>query len=323
MIESAAPPSDEQADAVLRDALAQSDTLLQSAVPIMRHLLAAEHDAAFADEIVARVRGGVTDIARQLLAAAGDGGPDARAVEDEAALGDLVDALVQLPGVIGHLHALALEWQLAERLRSRHALDPALPPLLEALIASEDGTTAALAMNLLAAQARFAQTQRRMQLPLHELPADLLHGALVALRTFAEADGKAQGVAAEAAETAIREDYDESRTRLGLTARLVTGMGGGAVAALSLTHAGVAIFASALAIASGEDRDAVLISTADRHAARFGLALRAAGLKHSAIEEQMLILRPAAPVAVDWDRLSGDRAAAILAIATPHRQPEL
>jgi hypothetical protein len=50
-------------------------------------------------------------------------------------------------------------------------------------------------MNLLAAQARFGQAQRRMRLPLAELPGDLLHGALIAMRhvvgTESTADARA------------------------------------------------------------------------------------------------------------------------------------
>jgi hypothetical protein len=41
-----------------------------------------------------------------------------------------------------------------------------LSPLLQALVASSDETTAALAMKFLAAQARFGQAQRRMRLAL-------------------------------------------------------------------------------------------------------------------------------------------------------------
>ncbi len=61
-----------------------------------------------------------------------------------------------------------------------------------------------------------------------------------------------------------------------LLARLVTGMGGGAIAALSVDHAGAAIFLTALSIGSGQDRDLAVLSTNDRQLARLALALRAA-----------------------------------------------
>lgn len=308
MIQNVAMPGEEPVEETLRDQLAQGDAFLESAVPIMRHLLSGEHSGAFADEIVARVRGGVGDLTAQLLAAISSSLDPA--AQDQPAFDELCAALLQIPGLLGHLHALALEWQLTERLQTRLALDPALPPLLQALLASEDEATSALAMNLLAAQARFAQSQRRMQMPLRELPADLLHGALVTLRGL--------GRGGEAVEASIRESYDESRTRIALAARLVTGMGGGAVAALAVTHAGLALFATALGIASGEDRDVLLLSIGGASAARLALALRAAGLRHEAVEEQVALIHPDAVRGIEWDRIEPDHAAELLAAPLPH-----
>ncbi|MEO5586969.1 MAG: hypothetical protein ABIQ81_04670 [Novosphingobium sp.] len=312
MIQSVVTPNEEPADAALRDALAHGDAMLQSLAPVMRHLLTDAQHAVFADEIVARVRGGVSDVACQLLDAAATAGTGQRDRVDRAALDALFAGLTNIPGFLGHVHALALEWQLTERLQTRLALDPTLPPLLQALLASSDPTTSALAMNLLAAQARFAQTQRRMQLPLGELPADLLHGALLALRALCGHESQAA-----AADAKIRADFDESRTRLGLIARLVLGMGSGAIAALSLTHAGVAIFATALGAASGQDRDAVVLSTAEGQAVRLALALRVAGLRQPAIAEQLGTLQEEHVPPIDWDHVDADRAAALLAVALP------
>lgn len=309
MSHSAAAPNEESAEAALRAELAQGDTVLQSVGPVMRYLLIGAPNPVFADEIVARVRGGTTDVARQLVGAVHADNPE---VHDERALDGLIAALGDIPGFLAHVHAHALEWQLAEQLQARLALDPTLPPLLEALLASDDPATSALSMNLLAAQARFAQTQRRMQLPLNELPADLLHGALLAMRTFV--GNEPDGVAAEAR---IRAGYDESRTRLGLIARLVTAMGSGVVAALSLTHAGVAIFGTALSMASGQDRDVVIFSTSEGQSVRLALALKAAGLNQGAIEEQLLTLHSDIGPPLEWGRMSADRAAEILAVAIP------
>lgn len=304
MIQRAVTPSDESVDAALRDGLAQGDAMLQSAAPVMRHLLSGAQHAIFADEIVARVRGTAADIARQLL--------DRVEVAGEHSLDALSDALIEIPGFLRHLHSLALEAQLAERLQTRFALDPVLPSLLQALLASTDATTSAVAMNLLAAQARFVQTQRRMQLSLNELPADLLHGALLAMRALANTEP-----AAAAADASVRANYDESRTRLALIARLVTGMGGGAVAALSLSHAGVAIFATALAIASGQDRDVVIFSASEGQSVRLALALRAAAVTPSDIEEQLLTLHPGIALPANWNALAPERAAEMLAVAVP------
>jgi hypothetical protein len=100
-----------------------------------------------------------------------------------------------------------------------------------------------------------------------------------------------------------------------MISRLVTGMGGGAVAALSVGHAGVAVFLSALAIGSGQDRDLVALSTNEAQLARLAVALRAAGLKLTAIEEQVLAIHPDMAVPEGFDRLGADRAAALLALA--------
>ena len=313
MIQSAVTSSDDAVEAVLRDELAQGDAMLQSAAPVMRHILSGARQAIFADEIVARVRGGVDDIARQLLdAVSAAGNPGERSEHDRTALDGLTEALIPIPGLLGHLQALAVEWRLTERFQTREALDPVVPPLLQALLASDDASTSALAMNLLAAQARFVQVQRRMEAPLNELPADLLHGVLLAMRGSAQAEPQAA-----MAEQAIRAGYDESRTRLGLIARLVTGMGGGAIAALALHHAGVAIFASALSIAAGQDRDVVLLSTSEGQSLRLALTLRAAGLQQSAIEEQLLALHAEVALPAGWERLGAEQAAEMLALAAP------
>lgn len=289
----------------LRDALAHGDAVLGSVAPVLRHLLASDDSGLFGDAILARVRGMIADVARQLcdhVRGAGGEGPDPVA---------LTAAITDNPAFLSHVHALVLEWHLTELLQARLALDPVLSPLLQALIASPDETTAAHAMKFLAAQARFGQAQRRMRLPLAELPGDLLHGALLALRGVA----RTQAEAGATAEAAIRAGYDEGRSRLGLAARLVTGMGAGAVAALSLHHAGAAIFLSALATAAGQDRDLAALATSETQRTRFALALCAAGLKPAAIEEQLLVLDPDAVLPEGLDRLAPERAAALLAMA--------
>jgi hypothetical protein len=169
-------------------------------------------------------------------------------------------------------------------------------------------------MKALAAQARFIQSQRRMELPLGELPGDLFHAALITMRAQAHED---EDEAAGKAEAALRAGFDESNSRLGLIARLVTGMGGGAIAALSIDHAGAAIFLSALAIGSGQDRDLAVLSTNDRQLARLALSLRAAGLKPQAVEEQFLYLHPEIGLPNGFEQLRADRAAALLSASAP------
>jgi hypothetical protein len=317
MIESAITAPAASLDAALREDLAQGDEMIRSVIPILRHLLASDQHSLFADEVVARVRGGIYDLARQLLdALAAARGETERGGHDSESLTAFADALSEVPGLIAHLHALAVESQLSERLHDRLALDPVLPPLVQALLASTDAATSALAMNLLAAQVRFQQSQRRMQALVSELPADLMHAALVVMRGMADADSESEA-AARSAESSIRDSYDESRTRLGIISRLVTGMGGGAVAALSLTHAGVAIFTTALALCSSQDRDVIVLSTNEGQIARLALSLRAAGLKPSQVGEQIIALHPEVTLPDGFDGLGADRAAALLAVSGP------
>ncbi len=291
--------------------LAHGDEVLGTVAPILRHLIVSDDRSLLAEETVARVRGMLADLARQSLAAISEQGAG---LADPARSAALIDGFCAIPGLLGHVHALALEGQVAERLHGRLALDPVLPPLLQALIASPDGPTAATAMKLLAAQARFVQMQRRMQLSLTELPGDMLHGILVVVRTCC-GDDVASDARATAAEAHLRATYDESRTRLGLIARLVTGMGAGAVAALSISHAGLAIFATALALASGQDRDLAVLATNETQVARLALSLRAAGAKLQAIEEQFLALHPDIALPEGFDRIGPDRAASMLSSA--------
>ena len=309
----AQPTAAGSVEIVLRDDLAQGDALIGTIAPIMRHLLANDEHSVFSDEIIARVRGMLADVASQMLTelVIAAGTPDERDHADDD-ISALVSTMVGHSGFLTHVHALALEWQLTERMQARLALDPVLAPLLQALIASSDAAVASSAMVLLASQARFATSQRRMQLPLSELPGDLLHAALLALRGHAE-DSTASEPAVALAEQAIRARFDEGRSRLGLIARIVSSMGGGATAALSITHGGVGIFLSALALASGQDRDMVILATNEGQLARLALALRASGLKTEAIEEQFVSLHPDVALPPGFEQLGSDQAAALLA----------
>jgi len=320
-------PSASSVEAVLRAELAAADAAAGTVAPILQHLLDNGANSIFSDAIVAGVRGMASDLARQLLDARAQAAGEAEKVEHTAAeRAALSGAITHNLALLGHLHALALEWQLTQQMQARLAFDPVLSPLLQAQMAASDPETAALAMKLLAAQARFCQEQRRMQLPLTELPGDLLHGVLVAMRTLAgfgagfgagvEAGVEADAQAA-AAESAIRKEFNEARSRLGLAARLVAGMGGGGLVALSITHAGAALFLTALALASGQDRDMAVLSINESQTARLALALRASGLDQAAVEEQFLALHPDVALPEGFDQLGPDRAAALLAAAGP------
>ncbi len=311
MIETSKPAASiDMIESVMRKELAHGDALIGTIIPIMRHLVTNDDSSVFSEEMVARTRAMLEDVARQLLvahaqAASSDNTHDFSREQITA----LAAVLSSDSSMLAHIHALAAEWQLTERLHARLGLDPLLSPLLQALIASTDAPTAAAAMNLLAAQARFAQTQRRMQLPVAELPADLLHAALVGLRTHCGPDD----AAAVQAERAIAGEFDESRGRLGLMARLLLSMGGGAQAALSVSHAGAALFLTALGLVNGQERCITVLSTNEAQVARLALSLASAGLKQAAIEEQFLALHPDISLPDGFDALDPDHAAAVLA----------
>jgi hypothetical protein len=312
MIDNGTPNSFEApVEAVLRDALAQGDVALGAIAQILGHLLANHDHSMFSDETVARVRGMVSHIAYQLLMAqgeaAGQGDPDRFAREHSEGIAAI---LIEHSALLTHCHALATEWQVTVQLEGRDSIDPVLSPLLQALIASDDGATAALAMTALASQVRFIQQNRRMELPLGELPGDLFHQILTIWRGNSGAEGSEFIVDAE---TKLRTSFDESTGRLGLLSRLVTGMGGGATAALSISHAGFALFISTLAMLSNQNRDVVAVSTNDGQMARFALALRAAGLDTKAVEQQFLHIHPDLIMPDVFDLLRPDRAASMLA----------
>ena len=269
----------ETVEATLRDELAQGDAVLSTATPILRHLLANEEQALFGDEVIARVRGMLADLARQMLYAQAEaaGASDRAAYADERA-GPAVRALVGVSPLLGHLHALTIEGQIARRLNARTGADMVLSPLLQELVAARDDAMAAAAMSAIAAQARFLQQQRP--------------GFANALQ---------------------RAVFDESQGRLGLLARLVMRMARDAPRALDVDHAGMAVFATALAMASGQGRDTTVLALSDRQFARLALALRAAGLKQAAVEEQFLYLHPDVDLPPGFETLRSDRAAALLA----------
>lgn len=304
--------------ALFADRLAESDAALSSTRPILRHLLGHDDHALLSDRIVAAVRGQLRDVAFQLIVAvetaAGrpePGGPEPREVAEKTC-DSLALALAAQPVMLGHAHALAVEAELAEGLSTRLGLDSVLSPHLQALIASNEPATSTGAMQLLAAQARFGQTQRRCELPLGELPGDLLHTALIVMRTWVGNADPARDAQAAAAERAIRAGFDEAASRLGLLHRLVAGMGGGAIAALDLAHGGVALFATALALGSGQERDHAVLVLSEGQLPRLALTLLACGLKSAAVEAQCLALHPDLAMPAGFEHLHPDRAAALL-----------
>jgi len=300
------------AEKLLQDGLTRGDAVIASARPVLRYLLSNEDSDLFTDEVIARIRGMVFDMADRLLFAVAE----AAGISDRddflaKHLDDLVTSLSGDEPLLGHAHALALEGRMAEALQERSDVDAVLPPLVQELAASDDETVAGLAMSYLAAQARFMQHQRRMELPLGELPGDLFHKALLILQSHDLAEPEVM----DAAIASLRKGFDEAHGRLGLVTRLVTCMGGKLRRALRVEQAGLAIFATALAMGSDQDRDLAILALNGRLPARLALSLRAAGLKAERIRAQFAYLQPMAMLPDGLDGLSGKRAAAILAEA--------
>lgn len=274
-----ATPRADSAEHPLRAALASGDRLFARSVPALQHLLDAPDQSLLGEAIVAQVGGMLSDLARQLLAPRGP----LAAGQLEAMTGLLLaDGALRT-----HCQALALEWRLAVWLESELALDPVLSPLMQLLVADADAGTAATAMAALAAQARFAQAMRRMQLALGELPAELFHAALLAAREVA-----GSGDSAQRAETRLRDGYDEGARRLTLLARMMNAPGAVPARALVIEDAGAALWLSALAARSGEERDRTAFAAADPALGRLLLTLRAAGVAPAEAERQALRIRP-------------------------------
>lgn len=295
---------DDAVEAILRDGAARELRALSAVVPVLRHLLGAEAQGLVSDALLARVRGMIVDLSAQLLAAHSGHDPAVRSgSEDPAAIDGLAAALLADERLLTHCHALAAESLIAERLQQRHGIDPVLTGLVQELIASQDSGVSALAMQALAAQSRFVQSQRRMELPLGELPAELFHAVLACAQTEA---GEGAGLAR------LKSGYDEAMSRLGLLSRLVSAMRRGSVAALALDHAGIALFATALAQETRSARHHAVLACHEGQALRLALMLRAAGQASPTIARQLALVDPAASLPDFLATLSPERAAALL-----------
>ena len=304
---------DRKAGEDLRHALARGDAMLAGIEPILAHLLSAPDHSLFSDEIVARVRGMLGDLARQVLRtqaeATGQRGRDAFADRHGEAL---TEHFQSCSALLLHCHALAIEWQLTARLEAQVGLDPVLSPLMQRLIAEADPAVSSMAMAALASQARFAQSQRRMELSLGELPGDLLHTVLLAWRAYC---GESQSEAIARAESKLRQSFDERLGRLSLFARLIGTRGG--MEALVIEDAGVGLFFTALASRSQQSREMAVLSSHARQTVRLALGLRAAGLPPRRIDEVLLRLHPGAAPVSGLDAIDEDAASALLLDASP------
>lgn len=277
--------------------LALSGRDLVAIGPVLRHLVARPDSGLFGEEIVARIRGMIESLATRLLRVAGERITDAQ-------LPGLTARLCDHERLLAHAHALALEGQLTAGLAVR-GIDSSLPPLLQARMGTTRADGAAVAMAVLAAQTRFLRSQQRMELDYAELPGDLLHDVL---RIVADSTG-GEGVTAV---SAVQAGYDERKSRLALLAQVGLGLGDDFLASLDPTQAGLALFATALSLVTGQDRDRVIVAAARGQEARLLLLLAMAGLAPTAREATLYALHPDARPARAWLDVDGHRAAELL-----------
>lgn len=298
----------------LRQELARGDMALAGVAPVLSHLLSSPGQALVSEDVLARMRGMLGDLARQLLVAYAEAAGNASPPTTEARAA-LASVLATSGILVSHCYALAMESQLSERLEQGGAIDQVLTPLLQELIASPEEAVAELAMATMSAQARFVQAQRRMDLPLGELPAELFLEVLALAR-------QTDGVSAEdkvRADQRLRVHYDESTGRLGLLTRLVGGLAGGIRAALDLDHAGVALFATALARATRQPRELAILSCHERQLVRLALGLRSAGLKPADVARQFVLIHGDMPVPEGLAEIAPEEALALLQGASSGR----
>ena len=299
-------------DPDLKMSLGRSDAIARATGPILRHMLGAADTALFSDRIIATIRAMTNDLSRQLLLALArdsmelDYGSLAEDHEDT-----LANALLDDDALLAHIHALALEGVLTEKLQERSAIDAVLTPMVQELLSKDEETNpgqSAAAMHVLVAQARFMQAQRRMDVPLAELPGDLLHGVLLRFSTHCGELGEV----VEKTSAQLRVQYDEGNRRAAQITRLLMTQGSEPEAALVLDRAGVAIFATALAMASGQDRDQAIVALAQSDPAHLTLMLRAAGVQEDALFKQITSVHQGASMSDNLAALSPDAAAKIL-----------
>lgn len=271
-------------------ALSAADHRLALAGTVLESLVTLGPSALLDDETVTRVRALAGDLAAQLA--------PAKTLPPDLKLTDTVrDMLVANRAILLHLHALAIETRLIAALAVRRVIDPVLPPLVRRrLDAGAVGDDAAIATTaLLAAQTRLGQSLRRMRLPLVELPGDLQHLAYA----IADAARAEHGITGDHSRGPLHDDAPSPvSTRLALLRRVLVGLGDDMALALRIDDAGVPLFLSALAMASGQSREAVTLACAEDDPIRLALLLRAAGLTCAQAAAQLLAIRPDADPAL-------------------------
>src|SRR3954463_11241358 len=95
----------EGAERALREGIARANQAIESAAPVLRHFISNDDPELVTEEIIARVRGMLRDLAGQLLEATSSGALAASSDDSVA----LAHRLAGDPALLTHAHALALE----------------------------------------------------------------------------------------------------------------------------------------------------------------------------------------------------------------------
>lgn len=271
----------EQDDA-LRELLALGERTRRNLPQQLRHRIGFADPSLFDDELVARTRGLLVHLTAQL---AGDRPHSFDTAANLDGRDAVLRALFDQPALVAHCHGLALEHRLTRRLAKDADLDPLLPPVLQELIASPAEEISRLASAALAAQTRFLGNMERMQLPLRQLPSELLHVALAIGR-----EQLGDTIVSDAVEHAVRTSHDEGTTRLALLGRLANRTDHFQARGWQLEQGGVPLFLAGLSMATGQSHhDAVLLTTQSQMA-RLALTLRTLGCNPHAVNRNLYLL---------------------------------
>jgi len=289
---------DEQPEDLLRAELARGRRALAAVPMVISALIDDALPALFSEEVVARTRGMMDSLALQLVRGCTGEEPE------EADLASLTADLTGMEPLLTHCHALALEGNLLVRLGAQ-GLDPVLSPILQQAISGVDPDLATLAMQVLAAQGRFLQAWRRMELPLAELPAELFDQANDACVTQLGARRMPAG-------SSDREG-SEQQTRSEQIASLLLSGSEGLTEGLDPERAGVSLFVSAASLSTGIARSTVIQTIVGGQEARLALMLGACGVDSAARLAAISRLSPDAVRPVSAIGLSPQRARALLA----------
>lgn len=269
-------------DVAVRELLTAGEQARLELPQQLRHRIAFADPSLFNDEVIARSRGLLVHLTEQL---AGGRLPDVCTSSFLEGRDDILHALLAEPRLLSFCHALSFEYQLTRHLAETADLDPLLPPLMQVLIASPDAATSHLAATCLAAQTQHLRSMERMQLPLRQLPADLLHITLNIARKRLK-----NSIVAEAVEQAVRSTYDEGLTRQSRFSRLTTAPDFPNKRGWHLDKAGVPLFLTVLAMRSGTDfADAALLMSKGQMV-RLALSLKSLGCPFKALQRNLFLL---------------------------------